>query len=178
MGDFVKGVLPGGLPPEVAAGVRLHRLIDGFSETHPAFRQSRGRVSATRRRYAGVLVDMFYDHFLARCWDEFHERPLATFTAEQYALMAAAGTVLPERLRGILPAMRADDWLASYRDAETIGYALDRMALRIRRDNPLPGAGEELLADYAGFEADFRAFLPDARAFARSHWQGAFSAGG
>jgi acyl carrier protein phosphodiesterase len=66
----------------------------------------------------------------------------------------------------MLPAMRADDWLASYREVETIAHALDRMAARLTRANPLPGAGEELLADYAGFETDFRIFIVEASEFA------------
>ena len=171
MGDFVKGPLPGALSPALAAGVRLHRRIDSFAEGHPAFRRSRSRVSTARRRVAGVMVDMFYDHFLARDWGAFHPEPLAVFTAAQYRLLAGAGEALPLRLRTLLPSMREDDWLASYRDADTVAYALERMAGRLRPGNPLYGAGVELRAEYAGFEADCRDFLPDARAFAQAFWQ-------
>ncbi len=166
MGDFVKGPLPAGLPADVAAGVRLHRRIDVFADTHPAFQRSRARVSPERRRFAGVMVDMFYDHFLAYHWARFHASPLAGFTAEMYGLMAANATLLPPRLAAILPGMRESDWLASYRSAESVAYALDRMARRLRRENTLPGAGEELLGGYAGFEADFFDFIDDARRFA------------
>jgi acyl carrier protein phosphodiesterase len=167
LGDFIKGPLPGSLPPAVAEGVRLHRAIDSFAETHPAFRVSRGRVSAARRRVAGIMVDMFYDHFLARHWADYQPaEPLTRFTARQYQLLASLGADLPPRLARILPAMRADDWLASYREVATIALALDRMARRLTRANPLPGAGEELVAGYADFEADFRVFIPDARRFA------------
>ena len=65
-GDWVKGPLPGTLPADLARGVALHRAIDAFAETHPAFRASRARVSAARRCYAGVLVDIFWGHLLAR----------------------------------------------------------------------------------------------------------------
>lgn len=172
MGDFVKGALPAGLPAALAEGVRLHRAIDSFADAHPAFRASRARVSPPRRRVAGIMVDMFYDHFLACHWGDYHPLPLAVFTQAQYALLASQGANLPPRLARLLPAMQAEDWLASYREVETIAYALERMAGRLTRANPLPGAGAELVAQYAGFEADFRAFIDDARRFAEA-WRAA-----
>ena len=167
LGDFIKGPVPDTLPPGVGEGVRLHRAIDSYADNHPAFRASRSRVSPARRRVAGVMVDMFYDHFLARHWAEYQPgEDLEDFTARQYALLAGLGTDLPARLARILPAMRADDWLASYREVDTIAQALDRMANRLTRANSLPGSGAELVEHYAGFEADFRVFIADARCFA------------
>ena len=168
LGDFVKGPLPAGLPGEVAAGVALHRAIDAFADTHPAFVASRARVSAERRRVSGIMIDLFYDHFLARHWSEFHAQPLPDFTAEAYTLLARHAPLLPERLARILPRMRADDWLTSYQSVESIREALDRMAMRLSRPEALTGAGHELLAGYPGFETDFMRFLPDALAYAQS----------
>lgn len=169
MGDFVKGPLPAGLPEAVAAGVALHRQIDSFADTHPAFRRSRERVSPPRRRYAGILVDMFYDHLLARSWERFHPAPLEAFADAAYTLLEDHAPLLPERLTLILPAMRRNNWLASYAEGHSIALALERMAVhRLRRPNPLAGGLEELLADEAGFEADFQHFIRDARAFARA----------
>lgn len=167
LGDFVKGPLPAGLPEEVAEGVRLHRAIDRYADTHPAFRASRARVSTLRRRYAGIMVDLFYDHFLAARWTRFHPEPLATFSAAAYGLLAEHQALLPPQLAEILPVMRREDWLTAYREAPAVGRALDRMALRrLSRPNPLGGAGEELLANYEAFAGDFEAFFPDARRFA------------
>jgi acyl carrier protein phosphodiesterase len=164
IGDFVKGPLdplPAGLGPGLAAGVMLHRRIDSFADTHPAFLRSRGRVSAARRRVAGVMVDMFYDHFLARHWAQFSEQALGDFTADTYRMIAAHPEPLPPSFGPVFERMRAHDWLASYRDVAVVALALDRMAeFRLRRPNPL--------ATYAGLEADFLDFLPDARAFALS----------
>lgn len=167
IGDFVKGFLPAGLPPELAAGVRLHRDLDSFSDGHPAFRASRARVPLERRRVAGILVDMFYDHFLARYWDEFHELPLQVFTAETYRFLQEQTSYLPSRFTLLLPHIAEDDWLASYRDPEKTSFALDRMAQRLSRPELLAGSGVVLLQHYAGFEADFRSFMPAARAFSR-----------
>jgi acyl carrier protein phosphodiesterase len=169
MGDFVKGPLPAGLPAEVAAGVRLHRAIDSFADGHEAFRASRARISAPRRRAAGIVIDMFYDHFLARRWAEFAPEPLEEFSAGMYLLLDQHAALLPERLGRILPAMRSGDWLASYRHADSVGDALERMARRLSRPELLLGAGGELAANYAGLEDDFRRFMRDAQQFAAVH---------
>jgi len=167
MGDFVKGPLPAGLPHDLAAGVRLHRMIDVYAETHPAFMRSRARVSAQRRRVAGVMVDMFYDHFLARHWLDYHAEPLAQFAARMYALMAEHAAMLPPRLVEILPHMRDGDWFVAYRSADVTADAIDRMSRRLSRPELLYGGGDELGAHYPGFEADFFEFIDDAIGFAR-----------
>jgi len=163
LGDFVKGPLPCGLPPELAAGVALHRRIDSYADTHPAFQRSRARVSAARRRYAGVMVDMFYDHLLAALWTAYSPQTLTQYSRGIYDMLDANAAVLPERLGQVRIWMRKDDWLNSYRTVEGTGYALDRIALhRLSRPGTLPGAIEELAGDYQGFKADFLEFMSDA----------------
>lgn len=168
LGDFVKGPLaaaPTQLGESVLLGIVLHRRIDSFADQHPAFKRSRQRVSAQRRRYGGVMIDLFYDHFLAVHWSRFSGQALEAFTAELYALLALRP--LPERLAQILPAMRREDWLASYRQPAAVSRALDRIAAhRIRRDNPLAGAGVELATAYGSLENDFLEFFPAAVDFA------------
>lgn len=167
LGDFVKGPLPAGLPSSIAEGVELHRRIDSFADAHPAFRQSRARVSPVRRRYSGIMIDLFYDHFLARRWADYSTQPLKEFAAGTYALLAAHPELLPPRLTEMFPFMRADDWLSSYRSVRRVGEALDRMAeKRLTRPNALAGSAAELEARYGEFEQDFLWFFPDAQAFA------------
>ncbi|RTL53501.1 MAG: DUF479 domain-containing protein [Rhodocyclaceae bacterium] len=166
MGDFVKGPLPGALPDDLARGVMLHRRIDSYADAHPAFRRSRERMSPLRRRYGGILVDMFYDHLLARLWPRFHAAPLVDFAGEAYALLRRREASLPEGMVGVAKAMAAGDWLSSYAEMEAIALALARMGTRrLRVPNSLAGGEAELLADYAGFEADFLAFMADAVVF-------------
>ena len=177
LGDFVKGPLPAGLPPGLAAGVALHRAIDSFADRHPAFAASRVRISRMRWRVAGVLVDLFYDHLLARDWDAHCREPLAAYAARVYAALAAHAAELPPGARETAGRMRDGDWLTSYRSAAAVGRAIDRMSVyRIRRANPLAGGIEEFLADAGGFATDFAAFLPDALAFAED-WRRSRSAG-
>lgn len=166
-GDFVKGRLPAGLPPDLAQGVALHRAIDVFADSHPAFARSRARIGRVRRRYSGVLVDMFYDHLLAKHWGAFSGVRLEHFSGECYRLVAERLGELPTGFQAVFARMRDDDWLLGYVQQGRVGTAIDRMAeYRIRRANPLAGGIEEFVLDHAGFEADFFAFFPDALAYA------------
>jgi acyl carrier protein phosphodiesterase len=166
IGDWIKGALPAGLPPDLARGVALHRAIDSHAESHPAFCHSRSRVSPQRRRYAGVLVDIYYDHLLARDWAAHHPTPLKTFNAGVYRRIEARLDDLPAEAQRVMRLMASEDWLSSYAHMDGIADVLARMSRRARQPNPLHGGEAELLADREGFQRDFRHWLADARDFA------------
>lgn len=170
IGDWIKGHLPAGLPDDLARGVALHRVIDSHADAHPAFQLSRSRVSAPRRRYAGVLVDMFYDHLLARDWGVIHHQPLQEFCAEVYRLVELRLPELPESAHGALRMMAREDWLSSYAEVPGLADVLARMSRRARQPNPLLGGEQELLAGTAGYARDFALWLPDAQAYSMQ-WQ-------
>jgi acyl carrier protein phosphodiesterase len=170
VGDWIKGHLPAGLPDDLARGVALHRAIDHFAETHPAFCRSRSRVSPARRRYAGVLVDVFYDHLLARDWATIHPQPLHEYCESVYCLIKDRLHDLPADSHPALKLMAKEDWLSSYAQIEGIADILARMSRRARRPNPLMQGELELLADIEGFTGDFYEWLGDAREFCRE-WQ-------
>lgn len=162
LGDFVKGPLPCGLPPDLASGVALHRFIDGYTDQHPAFIRSRQRISPSRRRFSGVMIDLIYDHFLARHWRSFCDEPLLRFTQEFYLSLEDYRDWLPASLLAILERMRQRNWLAAYADLAVIGRALDQIgAHRIQRTNTLVGSLSELEAHYAELEQDFWDFIPE-----------------
>jgi len=167
VGDWIKGPLPGALPPDLAAGVALHRAIDSHVDSHPAFRRSRARVSAVRRRYGGVLVDLFYDHLLARDWTDFNSQPLRVYCATVYRMIEARRSDLPSAVLPGLSLMAQEDWLTSYAAIESIGEVLRRMSRRARRPNPLANGEAEFLTDVEGFAADFRECFEDTRVFCR-----------
>jgi len=159
-GDFVKGPLPAGLPEDIARGAELHRAIDRFADEHPAFQRSRARVSDARRRFGGVMIDMFYDHFLAANWADYHpHEPLPMFAARQYALLRDQLHRMPEASRQVVMRMSESDWLSSYAEVATIEYALDRIASRLSRPDVFIGCGAELAEQYGEFESDSRQFL-------------------
>ncbi len=162
LGDFVKGPLPCGLPPDLASGVELHRFIDRYTDQHPAFMRSRQRISPSRRRFSGVMIDLIYDHFLARHWCCFCDEPLLLYTQAFYQSLEDYRDWLPANLLAILERMRQNNWLAAYADLAVIGRALDQIGIyRIQRSNPLVGSLSELEAHYAELEQDFWSFIPE-----------------
>jgi acyl carrier protein phosphodiesterase len=167
VGDWIKGTLPGALPDDLAQGVALHRAIDQFAESHPAFNCSRSRVSPVRRRYAGVLVDVFYDHLLAKNWTAIHKQPLDEYCEAVYGLIRDRLHDLPVFAHPALMLMAQENWLTSYAQIEGIEDVLARMSHRARQPNPLMHGEQEYLADVDGFTGDFHAWLADAREFCR-----------
>lgn len=163
MGDFVKGPLDDRYPPGIVAGLRLHRSIDSLAAASPYCRASRQRLHPRFGHTRAVLVDIFYDHFLAVHWDEFHSQPLTAFAADVYRLLAGKRALLPEGLARIAPRMAELDWLSSYRERASVDTALRRIATRLSRPTAmgegvieLERCGEELLDDFRGFIAEAR----------------------
>lgn len=167
MGDFVRGRLRGDHPPAIELGIRLHRRVDSYTDRHPRVVASRRRLRPPFRRYAGILVDVFYDHFLARDWARLHDQPLEVFAARVYAALEANPELLGERLRRAAPYFRRHDLLVSYRELGGIEHALAGLSARLSRRNPLGAGLIELQRNYAGLENDFRAFLPELEVYAR-----------
>jgi len=145
----------------------LHRRIDGFTDQHPVFIRSKRRIRPELRRYGGIAVDLFYDHFLAREFSSYHDIPLEQFADRFYRLLEEYEPQLPPRLQKIMPSMIARNWLVSYREVDTIERALSRISLRLSRPNALGETAEELRLCYNDFAADFEAFFPELLAFTR-----------
>lgn len=162
LGDFVKGPLDrAGYDDAVTHAIRLHRAIDSFTDTHPVVLRAKALISPGRRRLAGILLDLYFDHRLAVEWPERHDTPLEAFAAEVYAQLADAQEPLPDRLSRMLPAMIGQNWLVSYRSFDGLASALDRMSRRMRIAAPLEGAADELHERRDQLSAAFAAFFPD-----------------
>lgn len=165
-GDFVKGPLAGRWPAEIEAAIRLHRRIDAFTDSHPLQARARARFPAGRRRMAGLLLDLFFDHCLARDWADYAEQPLEVFTARVYRLLADTPR-LPGRLAQLAPRMAAQDWLGSYREFAVLEQVIAGMQRRLSRPQLLDGSLAELERLYEPLGEDFRAFYPELIAFVR-----------
>lgn len=161
LGDFVKGSTVNLYPEEIRKGIDLHRKVDSYTDSHPIVRSSKSLVCADRRRFAGVLIDVFYDHFLAKNWLEHSEIPLREFYRGVYKILQDSRDILPESLKQVIPIIIARDLLCSYQEIGGIDIALNRMSLRIKRTNNLAGGVEDLTANYQQLESDFRAFFPE-----------------
>lgn len=167
-GDFVLGVDLDALAAPVRRGVLAHRAIDAFTDRHEIVRHSRSRLGPPWTRFSGVLVDVFYDHLLARCWPEQAkgQPPLRTFIDQVHADLLRYRPLLPPRLHGIAPRLVAEDWLFAYRTVPGVRATLGRMAGRLRRPVPLAAAADELAVHHADLLGDFEVFYPQLRAFA------------
>ena len=168
LGDFVKGALEDKFPQSVRRGIELHRKIDTYTDSHQITRASRNLFSALRRRFAGIIVDLCYDHFLYRHWQKFSEVDLEEFISRVYDILLAPGTLLPGRLQAMIPVMVREDWLGSYQDLQGVELALNRLSKRITRGDRLQGAIEEIKQHYLKLEAHFLIFFPDLESFVKS----------
>ena len=165
LGYFVKGGIEGRFSAEVSDAIFLHRKIDSFADAHMITRKSRNRISPLRRRFAGIIVDVCYDHFLSMHWHHFGTTDLKSFVDQVYAVLIKNRSLLPERLRRILPFMISQNLLGSYIHLEKVGNALDRIASRLSRGGQFMRAITEIEANYEALEIDFLAFFPDLTAF-------------
>ncbi len=166
MGDFVKGAIDTSLPEGIQRGIRLHRLIDSYTDANPAFHRSRERLARPFRRYGGILVDIFYDHFLSMRWELYSPQPLAEYTQRIYSLLEREHDLLPEKMRGFVSYMIGHDILTAYGRLDGIRKVLRGMAHRLSFDNPLAEGIGELEKNYEGLREDFELFLPDLAGYA------------
>lgn len=161
MGDFVKGSIDAELPANVQRGVRLHRLIDSYTDAHPAFHRSRERLDKPFRRYAGILVDIFYDHFLSKYWHLYSAQPLPDYAQTIYKLLQREHDMLPLAMKQFVSYMVGNDILVAYGSMDGIHKVLKGMSRRLSFENPLADGIGELAKHYDGLYGDFSVFLPD-----------------
>ncbi len=171
--DFVRNPDLHLLSPEVFRGVMLHRLIDGFTDRHPVTLRSISRVSRKMGWFGGIVIDIYYDHILARDWAKYSSEPLAEFAARSYAVLEAgqAGLPLHEAAREFMRRFIDDDRLNSYATVAGIEDTLARVSRVIaeripHRAIPLTDAMPILIARDAEIAADFHEFYPELMAFA------------
>lgn len=160
--DFVKGRSALAMfDDDVKNGIYLHRAIDAFTDTHPVVSQSKNRLRAKYRHYAGVIVDVFYDHFLATDWPQWHDMPLNEFAKNTYRTIASFDSILPENVKSFLPYMVRGDWLTNYARVEGIGRTLTGMSRRTPYTSHMDEAMNELIRYKKEFQTEFREFFPE-----------------
>lgn len=170
-GDFVKGRLTDKIQSRFVQGLLLHRSIDSFAQTNPSFNRSRQRLAPEFGLYRGVLVDLYYDHFLAANWQEHSEELLPRYLFRARASIEQSFALLPRRLQRLLPNI-FEDFIPAYSQPEGIAQVLTRLGQRVPRQNPLAEGGAELLRHYQELGEDFRRFLPEAKAHAAQFIRG------
>lgn len=175
--DFIKGTAFESLPPGVQAGVRQHRAVDAFTDRHPVVMRSISRIGKTWGWFSGIIIDVYFDHILARDWDLYTSEPLRAFVDRVHSVIRINAGFMPEESRENALRFVEADRLMSYAEADGAGVeeALqrlsDRIAVRIpKRALPLHNAMPDLRAVHADLVADFHEFFPAAIQLA-SGWQ-------
>lgn len=167
MGDFVKGSVDDLFTDRITGGILFHRRVDAFADSHALSRASRGLFSPQRRRYAGVILDICYDHFLSKHWSVYTDGDLAEFITRVYAALQRYHDILPARLQAVLPQMVRQNWLGCYGTLDGVDITLRRIARRIRRENSLAESIGDIRKNYRQLERNFRIFFPDLVDFAQ-----------
>jgi acyl carrier protein phosphodiesterase len=166
IGDFVKGKSAlANFEHEVIRGIELHRGIDAFTDKHPIVSESKNRLREKYRHYSGVIVDVFYDHFLAKNWNDYHRLPLLDFSLQAYKTIDGFNSILPDGVKQMLPYMKRGNWLLNYGYVEGIHRALTGMASRTTFVSKMEQASTELVTHYKDFEKEFQEFFPQLNAF-------------
>ena len=166
LGDFVKPHAGLAFTPEMAAEIVTHRKIDSFTDSHPVVLDAKALFQGPHRRYAGILLDVFYDHLLARHWARYADVDLHAFIARFYAALSRHADVLPPNLARLAPYMIEQDWLGSYVDYKGVDIAVRRISTRLSRNGDLMrDALVDLEANYDVLEQGFQVFFPDLIAF-------------
>jgi len=160
MGDYVKGKNYVHLPELIRKGILIHRDIDYFTDTHLITRRSRLRLIEKYRKYSGVIVDIFYDHFLASLWGEYCGIPLREYVDRTYDLLKRNYQSLPQGIKVWFPTFLENNWMLAYQTVEGIELVLDRMSANTSLPDHTTFAIERLREEYEGFSEDFQEFFP------------------
>lgn len=171
MADGVRGNSFKMYSDEVQVGIRLHRAIDTFTDAHPIFRNSTKRLHKNYGHYSGVIVDIFYDHYLAKNWDRYSNTPLADYVDEFYQSLKKHSDILPLRYKNMTPIMIEGNWLLSYASIQGIQAVLNGMNRRTKGLSRMNEATKELKQYYQEFEDDFTTFFEELITFSHDKLQ-------
>lgn len=163
--DHIKGNKFSHFSEDIKRGIILHREIDTFTDVHPIVRKSKRRLHKRYNHYDGVIIDIFFDHFLAKNWKEYSEIPLNVYASSVYKLLQENINILPEKTQELLPYMIKYNWLYNYQFAKGIQEVLNGMNRRTNGKSQMNLASEDLLIHYNLFEEDFKLFFEELREF-------------
>jgi acyl carrier protein phosphodiesterase len=159
--DGIKGKRYEKYPTQIKKGILLHRFIDSYTDSHPTVRQSTARLHKNYSHYSGVIVDILYDHFLAKNWDQYHPQPLAEYVENFYEMLRTNFEILPTRIQRMMPYMISDNWLLSYASKKGISTILTQMNHRTKNKAKMNLAILDLEEFYNEFETEFTSFFAD-----------------
>lgn len=171
IGNFIADSIRGNkfkhLPPRVQQGIKLHRQIDTYTDSHPIHKVSSKRLHLNYGHYSRVIVDIFYDHFLAKNWSTYSDIPLDTFVENFYVLLEDNYPILPDGVKRMMPSMINDNWLYNYSNMDGIGRVLHGMNRRTKNKSKMNFAILDLEEHYSDFEKEFTLFFEELIIFSK-----------
>ncbi|TXD83103.1 DUF479 domain-containing protein [Subsaximicrobium wynnwilliamsii] len=165
--DGIRGKHYTKYPINLQKGILLHRQIDTFTDAHPTVRLSTKKLHKNYSHYSGVIVDILYDHFLAKNWHRYSNVPLELYIERFYDSLEDHYELLPARIQKMMPYMIADNWLLSYAKIEGIQKVLNGMNRRTKNISGMNHATNELKEFYTEFEREFTSFFEELRDFSQ-----------
>lgn len=171
MADGIHGKHFDSFPIEIRKGIILHREIDTFTDSHPLFRQSTKRLHANYHHYSGIIVDIFYDHFLAKNWKNYSDEKLEDYTERFYQSLRDNFEVLTPKTQKMVPYLVTQNWLLSYQTVEGIEIILEKMDNRMKRNSNMRFAVAELRTFYSEFEEEFTLFFKEIQSYSNQKIQ-------
>jgi len=163
--DHIRGNKFNHFDVQIQNGIRLHRAIDNFTDTHKVTKISKRRLHKRHGHYAGIIVDIFYDHYLAKNWHDYSAIPLDIFAEGVYQLLEDCREILPKKTLQLLPSMMKDNWLYNYRYKEGIKKVLIGMNHRTNNRGKIDFAIKDLCQFDEDFEKDFQRFFEELKTF-------------
>jgi len=159
--DHIRGNKYKHLPDKIQKGILLHREIDTFTDSHPTVRQSSKRLHKNYSHYSRVIVDIYYDHFLAKNWSDYSNVPLDEYVENFYDLLEDNYDILPMATKRMMPYMIADNWLLNYANLAGIDRVLNGMNRRTKNKSRMNFAILDLEEHYTEFENEFTSFFEE-----------------
>ena len=165
--DRVKGKKIFNYPESLQKGIKLHRSIDYFTDHHPLFKSSVSELFPNYRHYSRVIVDLYFDHFLAVLWGNYHPQSLAEFSAQFYQKIKSYPVELPAPINHFLNALIKYNWFAHYQSVEGLKAIMEQMDRRTRFDSNLAASATQLIEKYSYFQSQFLEFMPQVISFSK-----------
>ncbi|WP_417443715.1 ACP phosphodiesterase [Joostella sp.] len=165
MADSIRGKKYLAYPDDYKKGILLHREIDTYTDAHPTVRLSTKKLHKNYSHYSGVIVDIFYDHFLAKNWNSYSDVPLEKYVDNFYDLLGEHYDILPMNIKKLMPYMIADNWLLNYAKLDGIAKVLEGMNRRTKNKSKMNFAIQDLEEHYLSFEAEFTSFFEELQEF-------------
>ena len=166
IGNFIADAVKGRkaleqFPERVKKGIIIHREIDFFMDNHPIVKKGQNRLRESYPKFSGVIMDIFYDHFLAKNWKNYHQQNLPDFIKTVFSVVDENKHLLLGKAKAMYPYMKRDNWLLSYESVDGIESILKKMTKRINHKVSLNNSVRELQENYSDYETEFTFFFKD-----------------